>query len=45
MSLWTGLTVASAVASFLGNLESNPALVAVVDAVAGGRILAMLAPP
>ena len=46
MGLWTGLTVASAVASFLGNLllaESNPALVAVVDAVAGGGILAMLA--
>lgn len=46
MGLWTGLTVASAVASFLGNFllaESNPALVAVVDAVAGGGILAMLA--
>lgn len=46
MGLWIGLTVASAVASFLGNIlltESSPTLVAVVDAVAGGGILAMLA--
>ena len=45
MGLWVGLTIASALASFVGNLllASNTAVIATVDAIAGGGILAMLA--
>jgi ZIP family zinc transporter len=45
MGLWIGLTVASAFAAFAGNLllAGNVTVVATVDAIAGGGILAMLA--
>ncbi|HEU5315966.1 MAG TPA: hypothetical protein VFX49_07635, partial [Chloroflexota bacterium] len=44
--LWGGLVVASAVAAALGNLflaEASPTLITLVEAIAGGGILAMLA--
>jgi ZIP family zinc transporter len=45
MALWIGLTLASALSSFLGNLllAGNATVIATVDAIAGGGILAMLA--